>query len=182
MLTYPIRFKSGNFFLRYCLLLLMILLCDSVSAAPNDSPSVLRVHLHINGKPLWEGDVPSDIRSFMNDNVFGVGLNVDSNFGIMPGYIKSWEWSEEKRAFLLKVDGRKRFHDGTFVSAYDLEFLLIKILVLQRGRIYNGRFLDNQGKHSPSIDSLYSYWESRNQEKIRFRKSSSHLSGTTERH
>ena len=106
--------------------------------------SELKVLMLRDGSRPYAENASGDILSTFNRAVLGQLLTSSESFELRAGLLKDWKWNPSDGSYDLYLREGLTFHDGSKVSAEDLEFALLKgFFTSQRSfyEIYLGNIL-----------------------------------------
>jgi len=63
-------------------------------------------------------EIPYEITSQIGEGL----TTTDETGNVAPGLAKSWEYSDEGKVWTFTIDTDKMWHDGTYVSSYDINY------------------------------------------------------------
>jgi oligopeptide transport system substrate-binding protein len=86
----------------------------------------LKVLMLEDGSSPYAENASGDILSTFNRVVLGQLLYADKNLELQPGLLSTWKWNSQDGSYDLTLKSGLKFHDGSDVTAADLEFNLLR--------------------------------------------------------
>lgn len=78
---------------------------------------------------FWEANTEHTARLLFYSAVNLEPIYLTSDYRLLPGYIKSWQYFETENKFRLTIDNDLKFHNGKNLESGDFEYLLIKMRI-----------------------------------------------------
>lgn len=78
-------------------------------------------------------------------NVYDTLVWPDAEKGVVPWLAESWMISEDGREYAFKIRGGQKFHDGSEVTAEDVAFSMVRMLVVNGPAASNFRMIKAEG-------------------------------------
>jgi ABC-type transport system substrate-binding protein len=85
----------------------------------------------------YDEAAPGDMLSTFNTAVLGQLLDYNTSLEITSGFLKSWSWDASTSQYELILKEELQFHNGRKVTAYDLEFTLLRGFFTKHRSFYN---------------------------------------------
>lgn len=119
------------------LFLTLLFAHTAYSSSERPHSSMITVLLAHHGKAPYLHGAPAHEVSTINEAVLGQLLMIDENLGIKPNLLEQAFFDYNKKAYVLVLREKLKFHNGRYATAKDLEFSLVRGFFSEKRSFYN---------------------------------------------
>jgi len=114
-------------------LTIAFLLVSAPSAFSAPAPGTKKVTIFFpdNGNKPYSNSAATFTQLTFMQAVFGQLLYVSSGFNLEPGLIRRYHWDFNESCYVLELADNLRFHNGRLANSSDLEFSLLRPLLIK---------------------------------------------------